>query len=77
MAKLKKFNPHVFARRFQALCQEAGLNQVQLADKLGLTQASVSRYLSGAAPNVSALVLIAQGFGVSTDWLAGLKDARK
>jgi len=77
MAKKKGFEPKVFRQRFRQLCKETRLNQMQLAAKIGLTQASVSRYLGGSPPNVSAMVRIARGFGVSLDWLCGLKNKRK
>jgi transcriptional regulator with XRE-family HTH domain len=77
MAKRKGFDPRVFRKHFQQLCKETRLNQMQLAAKIGLTQASISRYLSGSPPNVNALVRIARSFGVSMDWLCGLKDQRK
>ncbi len=77
MAGKKAFRPEVFTKRFQQLSEEAKVNQVLLAQKTGLTQASISRYLSGAHPNLRAICLVAQSFGVSTDWLLGRKDTRK
>ncbi len=77
MAGKKPFKPEVFTKRFQQLSKEAGGNQVQLAEKIGMTQATISRYLNGAHPNLRAVCFIAQSFAVSTDWLLGLKDQRR
>lgn len=78
MAQLRPFDVKVFAKRFQQACRETGLNQVDLARKLGASQGSISRFLYGSSsPRVSVLFKMAQGLGVSSDWLLGLKDTRR
>lgn len=46
-----------------------GETQMEFAERLRLTQASVSRYLSGSRPNREALIKIARRTGTSVDWL--------
>lgn len=54
---------------------EMGLTQVQLANKLGIKRASVNAWEMGiSCPSVPYLVEMAQLFGVSTDYLLGLKN---
>jgi len=77
MAGKKAFKLEVFTRRFQQLSKEAKVTQVQLAKKTGMTQTSISRHLNGEYPHLRAVCSIAQSFGVSTDWLLGLKDKRR
>jgi len=77
MAK-KKFSQALFHRRFQQACREKGFTQVQLAELMGINQASISRFLGGyGTPRVPILFRIASGLGVSADWLLGLKDQKR
>jgi len=52
-----------------------GETQIEFAGRLKLTQASVSRYLSGSKPNREALIKIAKRTGASVDWLLTGKGA--
>ena len=48
--------------------KKSGLSQGQLADMLGVTRQSVSKWESGAAvPELAKLVALAEVFGVSLD----------
>ena len=76
MAK-EKLNPHIITNRFRKLAKEANLNQQQIARRVGLTQASICRYLSGSLPSLRGFFKIAQSFNVSMDWLCGRTDKRK
>ena len=50
--------------------KKAGLSQEALAEKLGVSRQAVSKWETGeAVPELSKLVLLAQTFGVTTDWL--------
>lgn len=50
-------------------------SQASFARKLGLTQATYSRYESGARePDLATLCQIGKVCGVSIDWLLGLVD---
>ena len=46
-----------------------GETQAQFADRLGTTQASISRYLNGRHPDRQTLIKVASCTGVSLDWL--------
>ena len=50
-----------------------GLSQKQLADRIGLTQAIVSRWESGVrgCPNAESLVALAAGLETTVGWLLG------
>ena len=52
------------------------MSQEQLADRLGITRQSVSKWESGsAAPELSKLITLSEMFQVSIDYL--LKDAEE
>ena len=56
--------------KLNALRRRAGLSQEQLADRLGVTRQSVSKWESGqAAPELGKLVALSELFGVSVDYL--------
>jgi len=56
--------------RIQGLRVKAGLSQEVLAERLGVTRQSVSKWeLGQAVPDVDKLVQLARLFGVTTDWL--------
>lgn len=56
------------AERIKAL-RLPGETQAQFAERLGTTQASISRYLNGRHPDRATLIKIASSTGVSLDWL--------
>ena len=50
--------------------KKAGLSQEALAERLGVSRQAVSKWETGeAVPELSKLMLLAQTFGVTTDWL--------
>lgn len=50
--------------------KKAGLSQLDLADKLGVSRQSVSKWETGESnPDVAKIPLLAKEFGVSADWL--------
>ena len=58
--------------------KKSGLSQGQLADMLGVTRQSVSKWESGAAvPELAKLVAIAEVVGVSLDYLVGRSNVRE
>lgn len=62
-----------FSNRLKELRTEAGMTQLQLAQRLGLTKSVISFYeLSERAPSPDVLIRLAQIFHVSTDYLLGL-----
>jgi len=65
----------MFAIRIKNLRQSKELNQVQLAERLGVKKQSISNWENdNIMPSIDMLVKIADFFGVSTDYLLG-RDA--
>ena len=59
-----------FSEKLQELRRREGLSQEQLADQLGVTRQSVSKWESGAAsPELSKLIALSDLFGISIDYL--------
>lgn len=59
-----------FSEKLLELRRREGLSQEQLADRLGVTRQSVSKWESGAAaPELSKLVALSELFSVSVDYL--------
>ncbi len=65
-----------FCEKLMELRRKAGLSQEQLADRLGVTRQSVSKWESGAAmPELGKLIALSELFGVSIDYLVKDGDA--
>ena len=59
-----------FSEKLMTLRKQAGLSQEQLADRLGVTRQSVSKWESGAAfPELVKIISLSEMFGVSVDYL--------
>ena len=59
-----------FGERVLALLDEKGMHQRQLADAIGVTEVTISRYMTmRREPKVTTVMKIAEFFGVSTDYL--------
>ena len=59
-----------FSEKLMTLRKQAGLSQEQLADRLGVTRQSVSKWESGAVfPELVKLISLSEMFGVSVDYL--------
>ena len=68
----------MLGERISALLQDRGMTQRELAEKVGTTEASVSRYLkNGRMPKADVLWKIAQALGVTTDELLNPDEAHK
>lgn len=62
----------MFAARIKNLRKSKGLNQVQLAEKLGVKKQSISNWENdNIMPSIEMLIRIADFFDVSTDYLLG------
>ena len=67
----------VFAERLKELRKEKGLTQQKVADSLNISQPNYRRWESGERrPSVETLVMLADYFNVSTDYLLGRKKER-
>jgi len=65
----------VIAERVKALMNENNLNQVNLAQKIGLKQNTISAWLLGKKePSIMSLWLLADFFDVDIDYLVGRKE---
>ena len=65
----------IFKDRLKELRIEAGLSQDQLAKQVGLTHTAIGLWEQNKrVPNLDAVISLAQYFGVSIDYLAGLED---
>lgn len=66
-----------FGIRLKALLMEKKMTQKELSRKCGMTEASISRYISGERIcHASNLSKIAAAMGVSADYLIGLRQER-
>ena len=70
-SKQKASVPYMeFSEKLTTLRKQAGLSQEQLADRLGVTRQSVSKWESGAAfPELVKIISLSEIFGVSVDYL--------
>ena len=64
-----------FSYIFKALLSEKGETQTSIANYLGTTQATISRWITGQnEPDLTTLTALADFFDVSTDYLLGRED---
>lgn len=62
----------LIAERVRELMKDEGLNQVSLADKIGVKQNTISAWLlEKKEPCITSLWLLADYFNVSVDYLIG------
>lgn len=67
----------IFQERLKQLMDSRGLNINALADAVGFTPPTISRYLSGVrTPDLSYVIKLSELFDVSIDWLIGLNGDR-
>ena len=63
------------AERIRELMKEQELNQVKLAQKIGVKQNTISAWLLGKKePCINSLWLLADYFDVDIDYIVGRKD---
>lgn len=64
-----------FSKRVLELRKQRGLKQSELGEAVGLSHKAISTIESGTrSTTIEKMILLAQFFGVSTDYLLGLKD---
>lgn len=67
----------IFVKRLVELMENANMTQIELADKIGTTNVTISRYMSGErCPRIEIVAEIAKVFNVSIDYLLGLPSGR-
>lgn len=66
-----------FIKILSTLLEEKNITQRELADKINVTEVTISRYLSGErSPRIEIVNKIAEYFNVSIDYLLGVSDIR-
>ncbi|MCI8487525.1 helix-turn-helix domain-containing protein [Pumilibacter intestinalis] len=64
-----------FSQRLKILRNEQGITQTQLAKETGLSQSGIALWESGKrVPNADVIIVLANFFNVSTDYLLGVAD---
>ncbi len=77
-ANLKGYDG-IFAKRLRELIETKGIKHGDLADKdvLNVSRQAIGQYCNGTAlPPADKIVILAQYFNVSADYLLGLSDAK-
>ena len=65
----------IFRKNVKALIESRGKPLYVLAEEIGTTQPTLSRYLNGSRnPDLPYAVMLARYFDVSLDWLLGLDE---
>ena len=64
----------MFWGRFVELCEYEKGKPTAIANSIGISSATVTKWKNGAIPNGDTLIKIAEHFKVSTDYLLGLSD---
>lgn len=64
----------MFYERLVTLCAEKGTNPTALCDALGLSQSAATRWKQGSVPRDTTLNKIAKYFGVTPEYLLGIKS---
>lgn len=63
-----------FGKKLKQLRTQAGLTQLQLAERIGVTKSVISFYeLQERSPSPDVLIKLSRIFHVSTDYLLGLE----
>ena len=67
----------IFIKRLETLMEEKDMSHIELASKVGTTNVTISRYLSGERiPRLEIVAKIAEVFHTSVDYLVGLTSHR-
>lgn len=63
----------IVSNRLRTALQMRNLSQKQFAQKLGITEATTSRYINGTrTPNANLIAKMCHALNISSDWLLGL-----
>lgn len=67
----------IFVKRLVELMENANMTQIELAQKIGTTNVTISRYISGErCPRIEIIAQIAKVFNVSIDYLLGMPSSK-
>lgn len=71
----------LFSQRLDDAIKASGMKQIELADKIGVSQQTISSYVRAATtkkqPSLQNLVDIANALEVSLDWLLGMPERKQ
>lgn len=74
---MQKFDYTQFRTNLKSLFDTHGKYIREVCLELGITPSTLSRYLNGHRdPDLEYVIVLAQYFGVSIDWLVGLGGSR-
>jgi transcriptional regulator with XRE-family HTH domain len=72
LARWEEVVDNIIGVNIQKQLEQRGMSRKELCKKTGLTEAALSRYITGARePKANTLLIIARGLGVHTDELLG------
>lgn len=64
-----------FSARLKQALRDANMKQYELAEKVGVSYITISRYVCGERmPRAQIVALMAKALGVTTDYLLGVED---
>lgn len=64
-----------FVLRLNELIVESGKTQNQISSDLGISKQKLSKWKTGYnEPNIDEIIMIANYFGITTDYLLGVTD---
>ena len=68
----------LISKRIRELIEESGLTLRELEKEIGVNNATLSQWQQGRKkPHLDSLLLLAEYFNVSGDWLLGVSDTKK
>lgn len=69
---------YTYLKRLKKLRKDAGLSQKQLAEKIYVSQSTMSKYESGKSPmTIGKVVALAKLYNVCVDYVIGLTDEKR
>jgi len=72
------YDKSIFPARLKAAMESRRVNGKELSEKTGVTQSSISRYLSGEnIPRIDNVFVLSDVLDVEPKWLLGLDDTEK
>ena len=77
-SKQSVFSSAIFAKRLKQRIKELSLKQDELAEKTGVGQSTISRYVNDRqVPELAPVVALAQALECDLGWLVGISDGEE
>ena len=67
----------MFFNRFRELCDQRKISVYRACTDIGLNRSAVAKWKNGGKPNGSTAALLAEYFGVTTDYLLGQSEEKQ